>query len=190
MRMNRIVFFIDKEKTDALGINYNEKYLTSQDYGFLCECISKGAEIGFCSKTLLGWRDHNDQISKTKKECQKADANAIRRDYISKNFILSPGDLEVLISNLDNNTYEKNFDIENTERALQNFIKNNPNRIMDLETHKFWLQQSLKRLIRKRKLDFISTKMFRGCFRPDRFLYSFLILFLERKHIIIDIFRV
>ncbi len=182
-------FFIDKEKINALGINYNENYATSQDYGLLCDCISGNARIGFCPITLSGWRDHCDQISKTKKVYQKADASVIRRDYITKNFLISSTDLEVFIKCIDNGAYEKVSNIEETERALKNFIICNPGRIMDFETHKFWFQQSLKRFIRMSRIDFVQTRMFRECLRPDRFLYTVFALLQERKHNIMDMFE-
>ncbi len=181
-------FFIDKAMILDSEVNYTEEYKTAQDYGFLCDCLSKELKIDFCSTVLIGWREHDNQISRVNMSQQKKDTDTIRRKYISSNFNTKDLDLDFFIKYLDTDAYEKVIDCKHAEMVLDAFMKCNATIIIDMEIHKYWLRQTLKRYIRERKSDFFYTKIFVECMRPDRLVYSLYSFLIERKHMVLELF--
>lgn len=177
-------FFIDKKCLAEHEINYDEKYKTAQDYALLCDCISCGLKIGFCAKTLIGLRRHDNQISVKNRSQQSSDADNIRTQYIIRNYKLSESEANEFVKAISETTYITAHDSLLAQKALQNILKNNHDAVVDKEIYKYWFRQSLNRMSKSGKTDFILSKMFFQSLRLDRLFYTICRNIIERIHYI------
>lgn len=181
-------FFLDKEKLIERRLKYNEKYRTAQDYAFLCDCLSMGERIGLCKHTLVGWREHDNQISLNQKRQQDVDAESIRVSYIHNNFHLSLTESEEFVDAIGEFTYANAIDEMKPQMELELLLRNNPSKVVDYEIHKYWFRQAVNRLAKKNKSDFIKSKMFKSSLRLDRLLYTLTHVISERSHYLFQAF--
>lgn len=173
-------FFLDKQRMSGIDLMYNEDYRTNQDYAFICECITRGEMIGLIKKPLVGYRVHDQQISRTFKGQQIADAARIREDYIKRNYKVKPKTLEILIREIDEFMYCRDVDVEKVQTALLDFAQDNSDEKLMLGICKFWFSQCVLRCLYTHKADFMRGKLFIKLLRPDRLLYSIVTAMYDR----------
>lgn len=175
-------FFIDKVRMDTISLKYDEKYDTSQDYAFLCDCISLNEKIRYSRKTLVWWREHTGQISVTRKIAQEIDASRIRISYIHKNFNLTVEEAKQFVAVIGEETYKSDCYVEYIQEQLFLFLNRNPNVVVDRVIHKYWFRQSLVRIKKTRRFDFAQSRLFLNSLRLDRLLYILISSIVERIH--------
>ena len=173
-------FFLDKQRMSDIGLIYDEDYRTCQDYAFVCECITRGEMIGIVRSTLVGYRVHNKQISRTQRGQQLTDEERARKDYIKRNYTVKSETLEVLIRDINDYMYFRDVDLDKVQSALIDFSQDNSDEKMMLGICRFWFEQCVARYKYTHKTDFMWGKMFLKLLRPDRLLYSIGTVMIDR----------
>lgn len=173
-------FFLDKQRMLDIGLIYNEDYRTCQDYAFVCECITRGEMIGMVKSTMVGYRVHDKQISRTQRGRQLADEARIRKDYIKRNYTVKSETLAVLIQDINDYMYCWDIDLDKVQSAIIDFSKDNSDEKIMLGICRFWFEQCVFRYKYTHKTDFMRGKMFFKLLRPDRLLYIIGTLMIDR----------
>lgn len=174
--------FFDREKMERLGLQYNEEYKKSQDYGLWCDFMLTNSSLGNCPYVLLKWRESPGQISKVNSGEQKACRDKIRYNYIKNLITIDDKDANYLVKNFDGNIDLEEKNIKQISDCLIRIMKNNPcMEYLQKEICSIWMIQMIRRLRNKRFNGTIVNKMTVISLKPSNVLYFIKVLKNDRK---------
>lgn len=165
--------FWEKDYLLQRKIQYDSKFLKSQDYALWCECISKGLMIGTQPEVLVRWRMSEEQISKKYSSQQAECTKKVRRKYVQENFNIEEKEIDDFVEQLDGSLYKKeNNIIKSASEILSRFEKSNKdNDLIRQEFCLFWFIQAAMQLKYLKKMNMICNRWFLKAISPNNLCY-------------------